>query len=561
MKVTSELPTYASHKNTLPVLKMSSKRTWIAIIVALLLVQLGGISFYILHGQKYLVHNMINELESKSETALRVFRQKQANSSALTAVEHQPPSTSLRHDVTSFQTEDSIDDASRLDGSRVDPGSQLRIDDVLKRVATRQLSKPMPLINRDGKSWDKLTSTFCHSFLIDTFSSHVSTCSSKGSTSSDSIECYGNNDDPAHMATCTLRNLAVQPKLLYESIEGKFDKEGTIFLISDRNTSCPNPTVQSFSKKVERDDFQLKLLNKIVTSEPKPSSVCDAWINKTTFFFINEKYHIYFRFIEYYSVHKALWDHQVDEGDYVVLRISTNERMLFPEFDDALFPGAINLKDLPQNATVCFKKAVTVPRCFSSIPFRTKMNGLIRNKCFQCKGRGLTGTPFYTFRERTIRACNLTDDQPKEAGGTLVVISRKPYVRYPSDEFKRFERVLSNEDNLVSELKKTFPSSELSVIHLEDLPICEQIRYAHSADVILGVHGAGLVHFWWLRENALAYEMEPGFEVGNPTFKMLTTLTGRQYRSVRISGQMKKVTVDVAKVAKEILNSNVVGNA
>lgn len=434
---------------------------------------------------------------------------------------------------------------------------QLSIDKLLKYVASRQQSKPMPLVNSDGKSWDK--SSFCHRFLIDTFPSAIPMCSKEGTSATYSMSCYGSELDPAHMATCTLRNLAVQPRLLYQSIERKFDKEGTIFLINDQGTSCPSPTLEFISKKLEKDDYQLRLLNKIMTSGTKPSSLCDVWINKTAIFFVNEKYHIYFRMIEYYSVHKVLWDLRVNEGEYVVVRISTNEGMMFPEFDDALFPGAINLKDLPQNATVCFRKVVTTPRCFSSIPFRTKMNGRIRNNCFRCSGQGLTGTPFYSFRKRVIKACNLSDEQPRIPGGSIVVVSRKPYVRYPSDEFKRFERVLTNENNLVKKLNETFRTAEVSVIHLESLPICEQIRYAHSADVMTGVHGAGLVHFWWLRDSALAYEMEPNFEVGNPTFKMLTTLTGRKYKSIRIKGQMKSVAVDVDKVAKELLDSGVVG--
>jgi hypothetical protein len=54
--------------------------------------------------------------------------------------------------------------------------------------------------------------------------------------------------------------------------------------------------------------------------------------------------------------------------------------------------------------------------------------------------------------------------------------------------------------------------------------------------------------------------MEPGFEVGNPTFRMLTTLAGRRYQNIRISGNHKQVTVDIAKVVKEIKASGVVGH-
>ena len=498
---------------------------------------------------------MQNDIIDASGTALGSFKDAPSNQAASSSLYVVPSvSNASLHQLSSGSKVTSIiphSNESLL-------SAQLRVEELLKHIAARQLSKPMPLRNSDGKSWDK--STFCHSFLIDTFPNSIQVCSKGGSSADSQISCYGNDHDPAHMATCTLRNLAVQPQLLYTSIERKFDKDGTIFLINDQETTCEKPTVEFFSKKVERDDFQLKLLNKIMTSETKPASACDVWINKTAVFFINEKYHIYFRLIEYYTVHKALWDLQVNEGDYLVVRISTNEGMRYPEFDDILFPGAINLKDLPQDATVCFKKIVTVPRCFSSIPFRTKMNGRIRSKCFGCNGKGLTGTPFYSFRERAVKGCNLSDSQPRHPGGVIVVISRKPYERYPSDQSQRFERVLTNEDNLVSELKKAFPSAQVDVIHLEHLPICEQIRYAHSADAMLGVHGAGLVHFWWLRDDALAYEMEPGFEVGNPTFRMLTTLTGRRYQSIRIGGNHKQVTVDIAKVVKEIKASGVVGH-
>ena len=528
---------------------MLSKKVW-TIVGVLLFLQIAGISLYLLRKPKVVVEN---DIVDPSDIAPRLFRDTTINQLTNSYKYISPLNINTPHQLSSGSKVTSI-----MPHTTDRVSVQLEVDQLLKRITSRQLSKPMPLRNNNGKSWDKFT--FCHSFLIDTFPNRVRVCSSGSTDTHDSISCYGNDLDPAHMATCTLRNLAVQPQLLYKSIEGKFDKEGTIFLINDQDTSCANPTVELFSKKVERDDFQLKIMNKILTSDTKPASACDVWINKTAIFFINEKYHIYFRLIEYYTIHKALWDLQVNEGEYVVIRVSTNEGMRYPEFDDALFPGAINLKDLPQNATVCFKKVVTIPRCFSSIPFRTKMNGAVRNKCFQCHGKGLTGTPFYSFRQRAIKACNLTDDEPKKPDGTIVVISRKPYERYPSDKSQRFERVLTNEDSLVNALKKGFSSAQVNVIHLEDLPICDQIRYAHSADVVLGVHGAGLVHFWWLKDNALAYEMEPGFEVGNPTFKMLTTLTGRQYRSVRINGNHKQVTVDVAKVVKEIQASGVVGN-
>ena len=423
------------------------------------------------------------------------------------------------------------------------------VDKLLKQIATSQLSRPMPLVGPEGKVWSE--SSFCGKFLLNTLSTQVPVCSNKVSQS-DSIVCYGSDFDPGTMGSCTLRNVAIQPNLLYNSIERKFDNRGTIFLINNEGTSCAAPTTEFFARNVDNYDFQLKLLSKITISEQKPSSICDVWINKTAFFFVSEKFHIYFRFLAYYNVHKALWDHQVADGDYIMVRISTNDLMLYPEFDDALFPGSINLKHLP-NATVCFKKVVTVPRSVFSTLFRCKMSSHLRKQCFECSGANYPGLPLHSFRERTLRACNLTDSY-HSPNSSLVVISRKPYERYPRDKLKQFQRVLANEDQLVDVLRKRFPDNEVKVVHLERLPICEQIRFAHNADVLMGVHGAGLVHFWWLKGSALAFEMEPPFETGNPSFRMLTTLTGRKYYSFRTGGTMTDVTVDINRVVQEIRN-------
>ena len=79
----------------------------------------------------------------------------------------------------------------------------LEVEELLKHIATHQLFKPMPLWNSESKGWDK--STFCPSFLMDTFPNSIQVCSKEGSSNDSQIACYGNDHDPAHMPTCTLR--------------------------------------------------------------------------------------------------------------------------------------------------------------------------------------------------------------------------------------------------------------------------------------------------------------------------------------------------------------------
>ena len=56
-----------------------------------------------------------------------------------------------------------------------------------------------------------------------------------------------------------------------------------------------------------------------------------------------------------------------------------------------------------------------------------------------------------------------------------------------------------------------------------------------KTDVLLGVHGAGLVHdhLWYLRDGATDFELEPSFQTSNPSF---ASLVGRNYASELIAG-------------------------
>ena len=90
-------------------------------------------------------------------------------------------------------------------------------------------------------------------------------------------------------------------------------------------------------------------------------------------------------------------------------------------------------------------------------------------------------------------------------------------------------------------LKSTFVNTSVIPARMEEFSLCEQIQLAHTADVLVGVHGAGLVHLWWLQSHAFMFEIAPRTQVSNPTFKMLSTLTGRRYHEYRIEGYRDKM--------------------
>lgn len=399
--------------------------------------------------------------------------------------------------------------------------------------------------------------SFCHDFLVKTFHDSVPACG-KEAKPTDSIKCYGNTHSN-HMARCALENVAIKPSKLaaamFEADTVHFsEREDSIQILDDKDMSCPNPTSQAVSKRMENGDYVRVVIETVVKGKKVSSNICQKWIDKTAFFFTGHPFHIYFRFLDYYNLHKALSDYNLHEEEYDIIRVSTGtSEYHYASLENKLFPNMMHISDLPDVVT-CYKRVVLVPKSYASTLFQCKMHWSLKDHCLSCDGKGLSDTDLQTFRKRVVRACSL-DDERHHKDSRLVLISRKPYIRSPTDELRKFERVLSNEGDLVKGIQSTFPSTNVTVTHLEDLPICDQVLYANQADVLLAVHGAGLVHLWWLREDALAVEMEPHYEAGNPSFKVLSKLTGRKYQSHFIGGGWGTVNVNVNDVLK-ILSSH-----
>ena len=308
----------------------------------------------------------------------------------------------------------------------------------------------------------------------------------------------------------------------------------------------------SLEHTTEGGDYVKKLTEDVLKSRIRRIDECQHWINETVFFFSSHAHHIYFRFLAYYSVFKSLLDHKVDSHNYRIFRLSEGYNYIFPDYEKALFPNSEVFNSL-KNIPTCFRKVVLVPKCYASVLFQCKMQKELLQQCFECNGKALTGTPLMSFRRRVLAACGLQDWQSKDSEKKLLtLILRKPYTRWKGDHPNDFQRVLTNSEELTNALIEAFPNTNIKPVHMEDLTICEQISYTHNADVLIGVHGAGLVHLWWLRNEALIVELEPFFEQSNPSFKMLSKLTGRQYQGISIMGGSGSVIVDVQKVIQKV---------
>ena len=414
--------------------------------------------------------------------------------------------------------------------------------------------------------------TFCDEFLSKTaLRKNVTVCRNGEGEREEQIRC-SRSPHSRKIGRCVVHNVAIRPADLYERLaleerDRTMPGSHTVQLLESvslpssssstspgpaaraRAYSCANPDSSVLATFLEKGDPFRLMVSEATAMKPARKEICDRWVEDTTFMFMGSCCHIYFRFLAWYNLYQTIVEYQqqeegtTDRGEMRIIRVNEiHNNYLFPEFEKDLFSDMqlVALEDF-KDEVVCFKKMVFSPWSYASVLFDCKMNHGIVNKCFHCDGKGKCGTTFNAFRKVVLDTCGLSDADVLSDGyknpRKIVIISRKRYKRHHKDDPSRVERILQNEPELVSALGTQFPEAEVVSIHAEDLSICEQIEYAHSADILVGVHGAGLVHAWWLREDrGLLFEIVPGFQVANPTFKMLTTLTGRNYHAYTMRG-------------------------
>ena len=403
------------------------------------------------------------------------------------------------------------------------------------------------------RNWQK--GTFCYDFLVDTYQLPVPVCSTPTNSSPTSINCLGTPYSEL-MGTCILDNVFISPHLFGKISDPNYASEPIMALIGDRETQCQKPSLKSLKHHVEGNDITLQIIEKVTKEDPRNSSVCEKWIGEDVFLFDAQKTHIYFRFLAYFNIHKHLQDFNNNSPHGIrLISIPGGDNLHFSEFDQ-LFPEVkVDIMNNLEDVKTCFKKVIIIPGGYHSIPFRCRMSSVTQHKCLACNGQGLTGTQMISFRKRVLKACSVTDQLSKNWTQnyvpSIVFVSRKPYIRHEKDKLGDFLRVLSNGEELVSGLKKELNCTVYSV-HMEELELCDQVRIVHDADIYLGVHGAGLVHLWWLQDDALIYELVPTNQMSNSAFSTLSALSGRKYKSLIIGSGNRIVHVNVAEVIKDL---------
>lgn len=96
---------------------------------------------------------------------------------------------------------------------------------------------------------------------------------------------------------------------------------------------------------------------------------------------------------------------------------------------------------------------------------------------------------------------------------------------------RRGSRKLLDQDVLLEAARKRFPEVNFQALDFGAISFPEQLRRIQSTNVLVGVHGAGLTHTMFLRENGAAViEIQPS-SMSHKGFKNLAQMLGHKYFS------------------------------
>ncbi|GMI11922.1 hypothetical protein TrVE_jg12538 [Triparma verrucosa] len=134
------------------------------------------------------------------------------------------------------------------------------------------------------------------------------------------------------------------------------------------------------------------------------------------------------------------------------------------------------------------------------------------------------------YAARVLKAFDLYDVQPPAVPSLTLILRERT-------QEKNVGRVLDNRAELESVMRKC-TLCDVKVVDLAGMPYKEQIRLIRSTNVLVGVHGAGLMNIIFAAEEAVLVEIHPHYRQDRH-FRIASRMSGKIYMPMRTK---KRVT-------------------
>jgi glycoprotein 2-beta-D-xylosyltransferase len=116
----------------------------------------------------------------------------------------------------------------------------------------------------------------------------------------------------------------------------------------------------------------------------------------------------------------------------------------------------------------------------------------------------------HEFRDHAMQALHVPMTKHDEASCTVTIITRKPY------QGRMVQRKWLNEAQIMDRMTRDYASSgykygkcRFQSVDFVTLSLAEQMRVMVDSDVVIGMHGAGMVNVLWTRPGTVVLEIFP----------------------------------------------------
>ena len=133
---------------------------------------------------------------------------------------------------------------------------------------------------------------------------------------------------------------------------------------------------------------------------------------------------------------------------------------------------------------------------------------------------------YHAYRRHILTTFNLWNIPPPEVP-SIVLSLRK---RTPE---KNVGRILINEKEILQEIKQC-TMCKVEVVDLATLSFEEQLQKMRHANILIGIHGAGLMHAYFLADEAIVMEIHPSYRQDRH-FRIASRLNDKIYMPLRLT--------------------------
>lgn len=354
-----------------------------------------------------------------------------------------------------------------------------------------------------------------------------------GGIDSGKITCFRRNEYEMPRMLCQIMNSAMKmytPYITHDSYNLSIGSNVKI-MNSILEINC-NPTIYEWIPKQEweqrigefsRDHF----LKNIKFLPNKPLVNCEHYINHTVFWIdrwdAKNVYHFMEDLITTFESLLVL-NENPENIEIVIYDGLIANNVLITAWSELFGKGLRIIRDNPYPKSVCFRKSILNMYAMRSHLTQNRNHA----RPMQCKSPILQGFRDWIWEKLKIKQ----ELEPKDSLKIVFLSRTKPS-----------SRTIENEDEIFDAIKLTFNRWELFVFRPElHISFKDQVKIVFHADILIGVHGAGLTYSMFMKPESHLVEifMDDRTSV-NMHYRSIAKWTNLNYHKIEGKGTYKKI--------------------